>query len=344
LKHEELHIAGSAVLPGESKIVELPITGLYTHSPLNIPVHVINGKNPGPRLFVTAAIHGNEIDGVEIIRRLIKSPQLKILNGSLIAVPVTNVYGFIYLSRYLPDHRDLNRCFPGSPNGSLASRLAHLIMQEIIKQCTHGIDLHTGTFHRSNLPQLRINSDMPGIKKLARAFKAPVIVDANIRDGSLRQACYEMGIPILVYEGGEALRFNEVSIRVGLRGILGVMTELEMIKNTQKSKPLFNKIPIARETHWIRAPHGGILRPTKKLGDNIQKGDVLGIIADPIEQTKIEVIAPYKGIVIGKTNLPLVNTGDALFHLACYKKSKAHAKDEYDDEVPAETLEAADRP
>lgn len=325
-KKESFDIGGFSIQPGEDKTIELPAASLYTHTPMNIPVHIINGRRPGPKLFITAGIHGNEIDGVEIIRRLLLSPRLKHLQGTLVAVPVVNVFGFITLSRYLPDRRDLNRSFPGSKRGSLAARLAHLLMNEVIKKCTHGIDLHTGAQHRSNLPQIRINLGMPENVSLAKAFDPPVILNANLRDGSMRQACNDLKIPILVYEGGEALRFDEVSIRIGVKGVLHVMEALKMIKSIKRKKSLkkakSHEIKIARASGWVRAPHSGILRPKAKLGDGVVRGDLLGVIADPFGREKSKVFAPSKGVVIGKTNLPLVNRGDALFHIAFYRKIK----------------------
>lgn len=315
------HIGGFRIMPGEDKTIELPAATLYTHTPMNIPVHIIHGRKPGPRLFVTAAIHGNEIDGVEIIRQLLTSSRLKHIHGTLIAVPVVNVYGFVTLSRYLPDRRDLNRSFPGSKKGSLAARLAYLLMKEVISKCTHGIDLHTGGLHRSNLPQIRINLDIHENISLAKAFDVPVILNASLRDGSIRQACNDLGIPILVYEGGEALRFDEVAIRAGVKGILNVMAELKMIKHVKRATK-HRETKIARSSNWIRAPHSGILRPIRKLGDAINRNDSLGTIADPFGRQKTEIFSPWKGIIIGKTNLPLVNTGDALFHIACYRKIK----------------------
>lgn len=314
----DLIIAGNVIEPGEHKTIELPAASLYTHTPITIPVHVIHGKKTGPRLLVIAAIHGDEINGVEIIRRLLKSLHVKQLNGALIAVPIANVYGFINLSRYLPDHRDLNRSFPGSQKGSLAARLANLFMTEIVSQCTHGIDLHSGIIHRTNLPQIRVNLKTQDAEQLAKAFNVPVIIHSNLRDGSLRQAGNELGIPILVYEAGEALRFDDTSIRVGVNGILNVMQKLNMLQIQKKVKPV--KPLIARSSTWIRAPHSGIVHPNIKLGDQINKNDALAIIADPFGSAETIITSPVAGMIIGKNNLPLVNEGDALFHIACFKK------------------------
>ncbi|MCW8901464.1 MAG: succinylglutamate desuccinylase/aspartoacylase family protein, partial [Gammaproteobacteria bacterium] len=218
MKNGTLVINDITIKPGTRMTIDLPAARLYTHAPMSIPVHVVSGKTTGPRLFLSAAIHGDEINGIEIIRRLLKLPALKRLQGTLIAVPMVNVHGIINHSRYLPDRRDLNRSFPGSEKGPLALRLANLFMKEIVEQSTHGIDLHTGAIHRSNLPQIRANLDNDETEKLARAFDVPVIISSNLRDGSLREAAAEFGIPMLLYEAGEALRFDEVAIRAGVKG------------------------------------------------------------------------------------------------------------------------------
>jgi len=316
---ETITINGVTVKAGTHTTIDLPVGRLYTHTPMTIPVHVVNGKRPGARLFISAAIHGDEINGVEIIRRLLKLPALKRLTGTIIAVPIVNIHGLINHSRYLPDRRDLNRSFPGTETGSLAGRLAHLFMQEIVAQSTHGIDLHTGAVHRSNLPQIRANMDEEETERLARAFQVPVIISSTLRDGSLREAAAEHGIPMLLYEAGEALRFDEVSIRAGVHGIVNVMRELEMLPASRsKSRKLIEAV-VARSSSWVRAPDSGILRAMVPLGGRIKKGTLLGVVADPFGETEKQITASFSGIVIGRTNLPLVNEGDALFHIARFE-------------------------
>ena len=312
--------AGEIIQPGERRTVEIPITRLYTHTPVAIPVHVIHGKKPGPRLFVSAAIHGDEINGVETIRRLLKHSALQRIRGTLLAIPIVNVHGFINLSRYLPDRRDLNRSFPGSLTGSLASRLANLFIKEIVEHCTHGIDLHTGALHRDNLPQIRANLDDEETTRLAKAFSVPVLLNSNLRDGSLRQAAADLGIPMLLFEGGEALRFDEIAIRSAERGILNVMRLLEMIPPSKsKHRKIIDPI-VARSSSWVRAAGSGILRTSVALGTHIKKNDPLCVIADPFGEMQTMILSPVEGIVIGKLNLPLVNEGDALFHIARFGK------------------------
>lgn len=327
---EVIRIGGTEIGPGERAYVDLPVANLYTRGEVHMPVRVVRGKKPGPTLFVSAAIHGDEINGVEIVRRLVKLAPLKRLSGTLITVPVVNVFGFNTHSRYLPDRRDLNRSFPGSEKGSLAARLAHLFMSEIVAKSTHGIDLHTAAVHRSNLPQVRGHLSDPGVERMARAFDVPVIIDAELRDGSLRGAVAERGIPVVVYEGGEALRFDRVAIRAGLRGVLHVMQELGMLPRSSKQKSLQTEPFVARSTAWIRAQESGVLRTRVRLGGHVQQGDVLGRIADAFGGAETEVIAPSPGIVIGMINLPLVNEGDALFHIAQFR----------DDQPVAQAVEA----
>jgi len=286
---------------------------------MTMPVHVVKGKKSGPRLFISAAIHGDEINGVEIIRRLLKLPALKRLKGTIIAVPIVNIHGLINHSRYLPDRRDLNRSFPGSEKGSLAARLAHLFMKEIVSQSTHGIDLHTGALHRDNLPQIRANMDDEETEKLARAFDVPVMISSNLRDGSLREAAAEHGIPMLLYEAGEALRFDEISIRAGVKGIVNVMRTLEMLPPSRSKTKKHLEPVVARSSSWIRASDSGILRAMVPLGSRVKKNTLLGVVADPFGETEANIVSTFNGIVIGRTNLPLVNEGDALYHIARFE-------------------------
>ncbi|NPE31522.1 succinylglutamate desuccinylase/aspartoacylase family protein [Methanococcoides sp. SA1] len=294
--------------------MDLPVAKLYTHTEMNMPVHVVHGKKDGPVLFVSAAIHGDEINGVEIVRRLLKIKLLKNLKGTLIAIPIVNVFGFINQTRYLPDRRDLNRSFPGSHSGSLAAHLARLFMDEIVGKCTHGIDLHSGSNHRVNLPQIRATLDNPEVERLANAFGAPVIVNARLRDSSLREAVIDMGIPMLLYEGGESLRFNEHPIALGLKGIVSVMREIGMLPKKVRKKNLQPVVVTA--TSWVRANKSGIVHSAIPLGTVVKKNQVMACIVDPIGDKEDTLLAPFEGIVIGSLNLPLVHKGDAVFHLA----------------------------
>ena len=314
----DLTIGGHSIAPGENCIVDLPMAPLYTHNDLSMNVHVQRGRRNGPRLLVCAAIHGDELNGVEVIRRLLKHRALQQLRGSLIAIPIVNVYGFLNHSRYLPDGRDLNRSFPGSAKGSLTGRTAHTFMTEVLAHCTHGIDIHTAARHRGNLPQIRADLNEPQTRRMAEAFGVSVILHARLRDGSLRQAATDAGIPMLLYEAGEALRFDEMAIRAGVRGVINVMRAIGMLP-AKRGKRAAAQPLMTDQTLWLRAPVSGVLRTLVALGTRARKGELLGIVADPLGTSEIEVRAPENGIVIGRTFLPLVYEGDALFHLARYK-------------------------
>lgn len=306
---------GTIIPPGARETVDIPLGVLSNHTPMSLPVHVMHGRRDGPTLFVSAAIHGDEVLGVEIIRRLMQTPALKSLRGTLLLIPVVNGFGFISHTRNLPDRRDLNRSFPGSAVGSLAGRLAHIFMTEVVERSDIGIDLHTGALHRSNLPQIRADLGRATSLELAKAFGAPVILHSNVRDGSLREAAKEAGVDVLLYEAGEALRFEEFAIRAGVKGVLGVMKHVGMIP-TRASKKIGIKSVLSRSSHWLRAPGGGIFRALKTSGDVVEKGETIGIIADPFGESEADVKTRSSGIIIGRTNLPVVNQGDALFHVA----------------------------
>ena len=221
-------------------------------------------------------------------------------------------------TRYLPDRRDLNRFFPGSANGSLAARLARLFMDEVVANSTHGIDLHTGAIHRTNLPQIRAAMAHEETARLAQAFGAPVIIDANLRDGSLRQAVLERGVPMLLYEGGEALRVDEGAVRAGLRGVLAVMRTLGMLpgrKGPASEAPRVRPVVAASST-WVRAAGSGMLAARRPLGAQVEEGEVLGTISGPLGENAADVRAKASGVIIGRTMLPLVYEGEALFHIA----------------------------
>lgn len=316
VNNTSIEIGGTTISPGQRVTVDLPVADLYTSTSLHMPVQVICGRKPGPVMFVSAAVHGDELNGVEIIRRLLKRKALKSIRGTLLAIPIVNVHGFLNQSRYLPDRRDLNRSFPGSAKGSIAARLAHLFIKEIVSKADYGIDLHTGALHRSNLPQIRANLDDPTTLDIARVFGTPVIINSNIRDGSLRACAFERGMPVLIYEAGEALRFDEISIRAGLRGILHVMRHIGMlpgIKNPKLATPV-----VAKSTSWVRAPDSGIVSAKVKLGNSVQKGQTIALLSNPVGDAEEAVLAPFDGIVIGQSNLPLAHEGDALFNLGAF--------------------------
>jgi len=335
-----IEIAGVTIKAGSRQSIDIPLPSFYTHSSVNMPVHVVHGRNAGPVLLVSAAVHGDEINGVEIIRRLLAHKSINRIKGTLIAIPVVNVYGFVSKSRYLPDRRDLNRSFPGSLNGSMASRLANVLTTQILPHCSHVIDLHTGAVNRENLPQIRakLRGDAE-LKKLARAFGVPVVLNAEFLQGSFRAAANEMGISVLLYEAGEALRFDEVAIRAGFQGVLQVMAELGMRRKGARKQRVESMI--ANRTRWVRAAQSGILRSLVATGMKVEEGDLLAYINNPLGEHTEELISPVSGIVIGKNNLPLVFAGEALFNIAGYDEIDQVAEniDAYQDDLDPNTDE-----
>lgn len=317
-------INGGTVLPGTRARVDIPVSTLSNHTPVNLSVEVLHGRRPGPVLFVSAAIHGDEVIGVEIMRRLLRAAPLRGMAGTLLAVPIVNTFGFLGHSRYLPDRRDLNRVFPGTREGSMASQLAHIFMHEVVRRADVGIDLHSAAIHRSNLPQIRLTPGNARLQELGRAFGAPVMMDSKLRDGSLRMAAEAAGVDVLLYEGGEGLRFDEFAVRAGLNGILRVMHHLKMIGG--KGVPKVSGLPVrAARSSWYRAPRGGLFRGYLTLGDAVQPGTVLGAVANAFGDIETELVADVTGIIIGRSNLPVVYEGDALFHVAETPRAEAAA-------------------
>lgn len=312
---------GSQSIPaGTRKTVDLPVSVLSDHTPVNLSVHVVHGRRPGPVIFVSAAVHGDEVIGVEIVRRVLRAPNTAHLSGTLLAVPIVNTFGFMNHSRYLPDRRDLNRSFPGSSTGSLAARLASLFLEEVVCRSNVGIDLHSAAIHRTNLPQIRVSPSKPDTLELAKVFGAPLVLTSSLREGSLRQAAARKNIDILLYEAGEGLRFDELAVRSGVSGILRVMHHLGMISGKGVARPKAQPIE-SSSSYWLRAPAGGLLRTFKTIGEDVPKGTVLGMVSDPFGETETEITAQYGGLIIGRTNLPIVNEGDGLFHIAKIRRA-----------------------
>ena len=312
---EPFEIGGERVAPGSAATIDLPVSVLTDHTPATMSVRVVHGRRKGPTLFVSAAIHGDEIIGVEICRRLLQAPQLGSLRGTLLVVPIVNTFGFLNRSRYMPDRRDLNRAFPGSETGSLAARLAHIFMREIAGRSDLGIDLHSAAIHRTNLPQIRVSASSRETLGLARAFGAPLVVRARLRDGSMREAAREAGCDVLLYEAGEALRFDEMSARVGASGCLRVMHELGMIPAKGLPKRAAEPV-VVNGSAWIRAPASGLLRLYREVGEHVEEGQKLAVVASPFGTQEEEIAAPAGGVLIGRATMPVVNEGDAVYHLA----------------------------
>jgi predicted deacylase len=308
-----LEIGDRSIAPGERVRLELPVASLPTGTRVSLPVEVVRGARPGPRVWLSGAVHGDEVVGVQIIQRVVGRLDPEALAGAVIAVPIVNVFGFLQESRYLPDRRDLNRSFPGTKKGSLASRLARQFMDEIVGACGYGIDFHAGSDDRANLPQVRADLDDPEAHRCAEAFGAPVAIHSTARDGSLREAAAEAGVHTLLFEGGEPRRFTPDAVRAGVAGTLRVLGELDML---EADVPPPAVTVFSRKTRWVRATRSGLLHAAVGLGDRVTKGQRIGRITDIFGDVRARPKAASAGIVIGMTLNPLVNRGDALVHLA----------------------------
>jgi len=310
---ESFGIGAVRIRAGTSRALELPLTRLVTGADVSLPVRVVHGREDGPTVWINAAIHGDEVVGVDVVRRVMAGLDPKVVRGTLVAVPIVNVFGFMNGDRYLPDRRDLNRSFPGSARGSLAARLAHLMMTEVVDKCEVGIDLHTGADRRSNLPQVRADLDDPDTRRLALAFGAPVMLHARVRDGSLRHAAQERGATVLLYEGGENKRFDQYAIDAGVLGVRRVLAALGMTDPIDEEPA---EVQECRSSGWVRARRSGILELEARLGQHVTKDERIGSLFDSFGRTLSAVRANRTGIVIGRTEAPLVNSGDGVVHIA----------------------------
>lgn len=289
----------------------LEVAKLPTHTPLHLPVYVLRGKAPGPTLLLTASLHGDEVNGTETIRRLICKKALMPESGTILAMPIVNVYGFLGQSRDLPDGKDLNRSFPGREGGSLARRLAHILLEEIVTHADYGIDLHTGGARRTNFPQVRCDFSRSGSLSLGKAFGAPFLKNSPEISGSFRKAASQLGKDIIVYEGGESQRCDELAISEAMDGIHRVMAHLDMVKREVSARESL----ILEKSKWVRARIAGMLRTTVDTGEPVRKGETLAIIGDPYGEMEHIVKAPFDGFIIGLNNQPVVHAGDAIIHL-----------------------------
>lgn len=312
-KRDQFTIGDTTVEPGTRAHVELPVSRLFTGADVAMPVTVLHGAEDGVTIWINAAIHGDEINGVEIVNRVLDQLDPTSMRGTLLAVPVVNVHGFISGDRYLPDRRDLNRSFPGSSKGSLASRLANLFMTEVVSQCSVGIDLHTASDNRTNLPQIRGNLDDPQTRELSEVFGSPLIMHSKSRSGTLRQSAVKNGKAVLLYEAGEPLRFNRLSIDTGVAGIRRVLRHLDIaVWDGPDAEP----VAISRSSAWVRASKSGVARIDVEIGERVEDGEQIGTIIDAFGTRLGTIKAKRSGLVIGRTLYPLVNKGDALVHVA----------------------------
>lgn len=309
-----MRFGGREIAPGEAKEIRLEVSENYTADPLYVPVTVIRGARPGPTLFLTAAVHGDELNGVAVIRDLLIDQDLAELVGTLIAVPVVNVPGFLNQNRTLPDGRDLNRSFPGSADGSFTARLAHRVFHDVVRRSDFGIDLHTAGGDRANFPHVRADMADPRVAELAAAFGCLLVVHGRGPDGSLRRVAVEAGVPTVVYEAGSARVFERRFIDAGLRGVLNVMRHLGMAADGAVREPPL-RLDVKKST-WLRANAGGILDLKVSLGEPVRRGQVISVNTNPFGRERSQLTSPAGGVVIGLTRSPLVHPGDAICHVA----------------------------
>jgi uncharacterized protein len=307
-------VAGVTVEPGSRRDLAPATSESYTGDRTTLPMAAINGAEDGPRIFVTAAVHGDELNGIETCRQLLDVLDPATLRGAIVVVPIVNVLGVQIGSRYLPDRRDLNRSFPGSHTGSMAARIARLVLDEVIDGSDVGIDLHTAANHRTNVPQVRVVLEDAAARSLATTFGAPFVLSAKLRPGSLRAVAAERGVPVLTYEGGGPLRFDTAAIDVSLRGTLRVLQRLGMID--EAPEPAHPHPMVLHESRWLRAERGGLLELHCGIGDLVLAGEPLWSTASPLGAERASVDAEEDGYVIGATTLPLVQPGQALLHIA----------------------------
>jgi hypothetical protein len=326
-KAEPLIILQTEVAPGTSQRLSWSATELFEGVPVSTPVLVANGSASGPTLCLTAAVHGDELNGIEMVRRVFHNIEPKKLSGALIGVPIVNVQGFRRGSRYLPDRRDLNRYFPGNPSGSAAARIAHSLFNEVISHCDALVDLHTGSFERSNLPQLRADLRNPDVVTLTRGFGAMVVLHSKPTVGTLRHAATLAGIPAVTVEAGGPSQLELVEVKHGVKGIETLLTTLGM---TRRLRLWGDPEPIYYRSSWVRADNGGILLSDVSLGSTVRKGDLLGSITDPMNNARTEIRSPYSGRIIGMARNQVVMPGFAAFHVGIETDEVSASEEEVD--------------
>ncbi|SNC68190.1 hypothetical protein SAMN06265337_2208 [Hymenobacter gelipurpurascens] len=309
----DLVLNGLVIKPGQRVLTRLVISRLPSGTVIDIPVHVFRSTEPGPTVLLLAGMHGDEVNGIETIRRMVRRDQLRPLRGTIIAIPILNIYGFLNFSREVPDGKDVNRSFPGNPRGSLASRVAHRFMREIMPLIDYGIDFHTGGAARANISQVRclLHQDAE-TDALAAAFAAPFTLHAALRSGSLRETAMQEGRRIIVYETGESLRLDENGIELAIAGTFRVLHHLGMVET---AVPAAASSVVCMRSTWLRARYAGLFRTDVHLGDYIEKGQVYGSVADPYGEHAVRLESPVAGYIIGLNHMPVVNQGDALVHV-----------------------------
>jgi predicted deacylase len=309
---EPLLLLGTEISPGTAQRLSWSATELFEGVPVSTPVLAVNGELPGPTLCLTAAVHGDELNGIEMVRRVLHNIDPKKLSGAVIGVPIVNVQGFRRGSRYLPDRRDLNRYFPGNPNGSAAARIAHTLFKDVVAHCDALVDLHTGSFERANLPQIRADLRNPDVVTLTLGFGSMVVLHSEPTVGTLRHAATQAGIPAVTVEAGGPAQLELTEVKHGVKGIETLLTTLGMVK---KIRLWGDPEPVYYRSSWVRADNGGILLANVSLGSSVRKGDLLGTITDPMNNARSELRSPYSGRIIGMARNQVVMPGFAAFHV-----------------------------
>ena len=315
MENKTIIVGGKTVAPGEEKLLKISIDRLPTGTLIDIPVYVFNAKKKGPTLLIQAGLHGDEVNGVEIVRRMLAENRFTVNAGAVIAVPILNIFGFIHFSRDVPDGKDVNRSFPGTKSGSMASRIAYHYVAEIMHQIDYGIDLHTGGGQHHNFPQIRYTAEDPKSKELAEIFNAPFSFSSGLIKGSFRSITCRKGISTLVFEAGESMRFDEYSIWKGMQGILNVLKHFEMISEIEPKYVERNKTIHLNQRKWLRAPTAGMFIPEITNGSVIKKGQTLGMVNDTYAKNSKKIRAPFDGYVFCINHQAVVNQGEALFHV-----------------------------
>ncbi len=307
-----LELLGSGIAPGTSTRLMWSASKIFEGMSSETPVLVVNGRSAGPVLCLTAAVHGDELNGIEMVRRVFQDLDPDSLKGAVIGVPIVNIHGFRRGSRYLPDRRDLNRFFPGNPQGSSAARIAHSLFESIVRSCTALVDLHTGSFYRTNLPQVRADLGLQPVADLAHGFGGMLVLNSEAAPGTLRRAATDAGIPAVILEAGEPLRLQPKQVEQGVAGLNRLLRSLGMIR---KATLLKQPEPVYYRSRWVRADHGGVLFSVVRLGQTVRLGDILGNVTDPISNEQSLIYSPVGGRVIGMAVNQVVMPGFAAFHL-----------------------------
>jgi predicted deacylase len=318
-----LQIAGQLIESGHTYDLHLDYSQSYMGISISVPVRVVAAREPGPTVFMCGTVHGDELNGIGIIRQVLFDRPLKLKRGTVIAMPVVNVLGLESHERYLPDRRDLNRCFPGSSKGSLSSRLARLVFDEVVRHCDYVLDFHTAAVRRTNYPNIRANLDVPEVRRLAQAFGCELIVHSRGAEGSLRRVAVDRGIPAIVLEAGEVWKIEPGVVKIGARGAFNVLKHLKMLPG-RLEKPR-QQIEI-RKSAWVRAERGGLLKFHALPGDLVKPGQPLATNFTIFGETQNVLKAPANGVVLGMTTIPTVKPGEPVFHIALTSGTHAQLK------------------